>query len=73
MNIDAADFEDVLKSTMHGHGSNMKAQAMDVHAAGGGEEERLAQEQTEKLRGLAAKVERFVEGEGDVEGARFEE
>ncbi|KAF8845344.1 SGT1-domain-containing protein [Paxillus ammoniavirescens] len=73
MNIDAADFENVLKSTMHGPGSNMEAQAMDVDPAGGGEEDRLAQEQTEKLRGLAAKVERFVEGEGDVEGARFED
>lgn len=36
-------------------------------------EERVASEQASRLKDLAAKVEGFVEGEGDLEGARFEE
>ena len=36
-------------------------------------EDRLASEQAKKLKDLASKVESFLDGEGDVEGARFEE
>jgi hypothetical protein len=36
-------------------------------------EDRAAQEQAAKLQSLAKKVEDFVEGEGDLEGARFAE
>lgn len=36
-------------------------------------EDRLASAQAAKLQELATKVEQFVEGEGDIEGARFEE
>jgi len=36
-------------------------------------EDRIAAEQASKLQNLAAKVEEFVEGEGDLEGATFEE
>ena len=36
-------------------------------------EDRLASEQAKKLKDLASKVESFIDGEGDVEGARFEE
>ena len=36
-------------------------------------EDKLASEQAKKLKDLATKVENFVEGEGDLEGARFEE
>ena len=36
-------------------------------------EDRLVSEQASKLKQLASKVEDFVEGEGDLEGARFDE
>lgn len=36
-------------------------------------EDRYAQEQASKLQELAKKVEGFVEGKGDLEGARFDE
>lgn len=36
-------------------------------------EDRIASEQAKRLKDLASKVEIFIEGEGDVEGARFEE
>ena len=36
-------------------------------------EDTIAQAQAERLKGLAEKVEKFVEGQGDVEGARFDE
>ncbi|KAF8971494.1 SGT1 protein-domain-containing protein [Flammula alnicola] len=35
--------------------------------------DRLASEQAKKLKDLASKVENFIEGEGDLEGARFED
>lgn len=37
------------------------------------DETHLAQDQADKLKGLANKIERFVEGEGTLEGAVFEE
>lgn len=36
-------------------------------------EEKMAQDQAARLQELAKKVEGFVEGKGDLEGARFEE
>ncbi|KAG2155460.1 SGT1 protein-domain-containing protein [Suillus clintonianus] len=68
MNVDAAGFDDMLERTR----SQPQSQAMDVDA-GDDAEERVAKEQTSKLQDLAAKVQNFVEGEGDVEGARFED
>jgi hypothetical protein len=48
---------------------------MDVDSSGETEspEDKLASEQAKRLKDLATKVENFVEGEGDLEGARFEE
>lgn len=37
------------------------------------QEDQLAQEQATRLRDLAQKVEEFVEGKGDLEGAIFSE
>lgn len=68
MNVDAAGFDDMLERTR----SQPQSQAMDVDA-GDEAEERVAKEQASKLQDLAAKVQNFVEGEGDVEGARFED
>jgi hypothetical protein len=36
-------------------------------------EDRAATEQANRLQDLAKKVESFVEGKGDIEGARFDE
>ena len=36
-------------------------------------EDKVANDEAKKLQDLANKVENFVEGEGDLEGARFEE
>ncbi|KAG1755004.1 SGT1 protein-domain-containing protein [Suillus paluster] len=69
MNVDAANFDDMLERTR----SQPQSQAMDVDSAGDSAEEMVAKEQATKLHDLAAKVQKFVEGEGYVEGARFED
>ncbi|KAG2350677.1 SGT1-domain-containing protein [Suillus weaverae] len=69
MNVDAANFDDMLERTR----SQPQSQKMDVDSTGDEAEERVAKEQANKLQDLAAKVQKFVEGEGDVEGARFED
>ncbi|KAG6866852.1 hypothetical protein C0991_008788 [Blastosporella zonata] len=74
LNIDSEDFEAMLEQSK-GNRSNVHPDAMDVDASEGKEaaEERMASAQATKLKEFAAKVENFVEGEGDLEGARFEE
>ena len=72
MSVDADDFDEVLERAMRAGGAASETQAMETDGEGG-EEARVAKEQTDKLRDLAVKVERFVEGKGDVEGAQFEE
>ena len=67
LDIDADNFDGVLQSMAPG-GSD-RHDPMDVDK----KEEQLAQDQASKLKSLAQKVEEFVEGEGDLEGARFEE
>jgi len=75
LNVDAEDFEDVFAQRMgvsqdvshqNGHTS---AQLQGQNTA----EDRVANEQASRLRNLAQKVEEFVEGEGDMEGAMFKE
>lgn len=72
MSIDAQNFDEVLERAMRAGSSTVQTHATETDAEGG-EEDKVAKEQTDKLRDLAAKVEHFVEGNGDVEGARFEE
>ena len=67
LDIDAENFDSMLKTIAPGHSNGIGA--MDVDH----KEEQLAQDQASKLKSLAQKVEEFVEGEGDLEGARFEE
>lgn len=67
LSIDAEDFETMLQDTMGP--TKPDADAMEVDNA----EDRIASEQASKLQNLAKKVEEFVEGEGDLEGARFTE
>lgn len=75
LNIDAKDFENMLQRSMSISGNKVDSDAMDVDNPGNGEspEDHLASEQASQLRELAAKVEDFIEGEGDLEGARFDE
>ncbi|KAI0768553.1 SGT1-domain-containing protein [Trametes elegans] len=71
LNVDAADFDAMLEKTAGDKKGKGKAtEAMDVDSPED-EEERVAKAQAARLKDLAQKVEEFVEGEGDVEGARF--
>jgi hypothetical protein len=73
-NIDAGDFDDMLEKTM-GTFKNKPQDVMEVDKpeARETEEDRIAKERASRLQDLAQKVEDFVEGEGDAEGAKFEE
>ena len=50
-----------------------KVQQDNISETAKSAEDLLASEQARKLKVLADKVENFIEGEGDIEGARFEE
>ena len=66
------DLDATLEKTLHGERVNGKeniTDAMDVDD----DENRVTKLQAERLRDLAHKVEDFLEGEGDLEGARFAE
>ncbi|KAI0724281.1 SGT1 protein-domain-containing protein [Cerioporus squamosus] len=71
LNVDAAGFDDMLEKTLGGSKGKAGAEdAMNVDPPEA-DEDRVAKAQAERLRDLAKKVEQFVEGEGDLEGARF--
>lgn len=72
LDIDAADFDAMLEDSF-GKNSRPSENDMDVDSNGAGQEERVTEQQTAKLQEMAKKVEEFVEGKGDVEGAMFEE
>ncbi|RXW14539.1 hypothetical protein EST38_g11315 [Candolleomyces aberdarensis] len=73
LNIDEADFDSMLarsqgkaqKSKQGGKGEQMDVDNQT--------EDDLATFQAGQLKDLASKVEDFIEGEGDIEGARFED
>jgi hypothetical protein len=67
LDIDAENFDSLLQNMVPGQSTGINT--MDVDQ----KEEQLAQEQASKLKSLAQKVEEFVEGEGDLDGALFEE
>ena len=76
LTIDGQEFDRGLEASLAGTTGNAKnSDAMDVDPPNKTEllEDKLASEQAKKLKDLATKVEDFVEGEGDLEGARFEE
>lgn len=64
--------EETMGFSKHKTAPTTESDSMDVDKEES-PEDRLATEQAKKLQNLAAKVEQFVEGEGDMEGARFEE
>jgi beta-lactamase class A len=75
LNVDAEDFEDVLAQRM-GISKDAPPENAHTNAQARGQdasEDRVAHEQASRLRNLAQKVEEFVEGEGDMEGAMFKE
>lgn len=67
LDIDAENFDSLLQNMVPGHSSGVDTMVADQ------KEEEIAQDQASKLKTLARKVEKFVEGEGDLEGALFEE
>ncbi|TRM60141.1 SGT1 protein-domain-containing protein [Schizophyllum amplum] len=80
LNVNAESFDAMLEQRMGASTQRPKdPNAMDVDGKEGQStqgrdaEDKLASDQASKLQDLASKVENFVEGEGDVEGARFED
>ncbi|KAJ7596676.1 SGT1 protein-domain-containing protein [Mycena floridula] len=72
LDIDAANFEETLEQSTARPGKS-NDQAMDVDPPEETLEDQMASEQASRLRNLAEQVEQFVEGEGDLEGARFQD
>ena len=76
LNVDAQNFDDMLEKTMGASRSKRLGlpENMDIdNPEGRTEEDRAANEQASRLQDLAQKVESFVEGEGSVGGAKFDE
>ncbi|KAF7320025.1 SGT1-domain-containing protein [Mycena kentingensis (nom. inval.)] len=73
LNIDAKDFETMLESTMGAGRTTTKPEdAMEVDEDES-PEDRIASDQAARLKNLASKVESFVEGKGDLDGALFDD
>lgn len=74
LNVDAQEFEEMLETTYNKSKAKLSSDsnAMDVDGQESAED-RLASQQAKQLKDLASKVEDFIEGEGDVEGALFNE
>ena len=70
LNIDSQNFEDMLQRASGAGDETKPSDAMDVDQKF---MERTTTTQTSQVRNLASKVEEFIEGEGDVEGAMFAE
>ncbi|THH18092.1 hypothetical protein EW146_g2832 [Bondarzewia mesenterica] len=77
LNVDAQDFDRMLEKRLgvYKSGAQAKSDAMDVDhpEVEQTEEDRIAKEQASKLQDLAKKVENFLGGKGDIEGAKFED
>ncbi|QRV86178.1 SGT1-ecdysoneless-like protein [Ceratobasidium sp. AG-Ba] len=65
LNVDESAFDNMLEQRFNRPETNTQS-GMDA-------EDNLAQEQAARLQELAKKVEGFVEGKGDLEGARFDD
>lgn len=74
LTIDANKFEKMLEVTFDKGKSNNQStmDAMDIDNMESAEDH-IVSEQAKQFKDLANKVESFIEGEGDIEGARFEE
>ena len=79
LNVNADSFDAMLEERMGKPLQQKDPDAMDVDQKDSQAaqqkfmEDKVANDEAKKLQDLANKVENFVEGEGDLEGARFEE
>ena len=77
LSLNAEDFDQMLEDSRTKGKSkapqNGNAMDIDKEKTAESAEDRLASEQAKRLKDLANKVEIFIEGEGDVEGAIFDE
>jgi hypothetical protein len=75
LTVSAEDFDSVWQEKMRPNDAPSTNREMDVdhspHSENG--EDGMTKAQVAKLRELASKVDAFVTGDGDVEGALFEE
>jgi hypothetical protein len=65
----------MLHGMLHGHSARSEnaAKSLALNALKNDGEDEVAGAQAERLHKLAGKVRHFVEGEGDLDGAKFEE
>ena len=75
LTVNAEDFDSALQEKMRLNDAPSTSREMDVDHSPDPEngEDGMTKAQVAKLRDLANKVDAFVTGEGDVEGAMFEE
>ena len=75
LTVSAENFDGVLQEKMCLNDAPSTSHEMDVDHAPDSEngEDNITKSQVAKLRDLASKVDAFVAGEGDVEGAMFDE
>lgn len=75
LTVSAEDFDSVWQEKMRLSDASSTSREMDVDPSphSENEEDGIAKAQVAKLRDLASKVDGFVTGSGDVEGAMFEE
>lgn len=78
LNVDAEEFDTMLQQKLgkpsdKANQSNSDAMEVDKPDDVLAEEDERTKDQANRLNDLAKKVENFLEGKGDVEGAKFEE
>lgn len=72
LDIDATTFDTMLEQTLKVK-QQPPSEAMPVDPPDDNTEGDVTRQQTTRLQEMAKKVEAFVEGKGDLEGARFDE
>lgn len=72
LNVDAESFDQLLSNATKGNRHSSAPDSMDIDPKED-LEDRVASQQAHKLKELAERVEQFVEAQGDLEGAKFEE
>ena len=75
LTVSAENFDSILQEKMRLNDVPSTSREMDVDRSPDSEkgEDGITKTQVAKLRDLASKVDEFVAGEGDVDGAMFEE
>lgn len=70
LSVNADALDGVLENALKGSDASQNADGGGMNVD---EEGDMASQQAAQLKGLAEKVEKFVSGQGDLEGARFDE